>query len=58
MNSVPGNYLRTPTLRTMEMINNKGKSSHHGSVETNLTSFHDTQVPSLALLSGLRDPVL
>ena len=28
--------------------------SHHGSVETNLTSIHEMQVQFLALLSGLR----
>ena len=42
------------TLTIFNYKNDLTGSSHHCSVETNLTRIHEMQVQSLALLSGLR----
>ena len=47
-------YLCLPTLsHYLVKKRKKERSSHHGSVEINLTSIHEDQDWSLALLSGL-----
>ena len=37
-----------------DLLEGGGRNSHCGTEETNLTSNHELQIPSLALLSGLR----